>query len=158
VKSNSFTHLNAWTRRNSALAPALLLALLPKCPVCLAGVLVLVGLEAVVGTSGVLVLTLVAVLGFLAILGVGARRRGNKAPLWLGIAASILVLFGKVFFAADGVLYAGMCGLFVASIWNSWPARAGELTDACCANQHHTCRDELPAPVESRRPRENASR
>lgn len=117
-------------RRSSlglALLPALGVALLPKCPICVAaylGVFGSLGAGAWLRSAWGLPLTSVCLLLAIAALGFRARRRRGFGPLLLGIAASATLLAGKfVLDPSPALVAAGAALLIAASVWNTWPAR-----------------------------------
>lgn len=101
---------------------AIAVALLPKCPACwsaYAGLSSLLGLSFVVEQRYLLPLT-AALLGLaLAALGLQARRQRRYAPWWLACAAASATLAGKFAFDQDVVMYTGIGGLLLASLWSS---------------------------------------
>ena len=116
----------------AAMLPAVGAALLPKltCPACwpaYAAVLSALGVSFVDYTPYLLPFTL----AFLAVtLGILAwRPRRGYAPLFLGLAASAMVLVGKFLFDSDVAVYAGVGLLVGASMWNAWP-----LAKTICVN------------------------
>lgn len=102
---------------NLASLSALAAAFLPKCPLCLMSVLSVAGLGSVISASWLLSLTLVF-LGA-AILPLAIRARRDLKPLFAGLAAVILILLGKFYFACDSLMYAGVIILFAASFWSN---------------------------------------
>ena len=111
----------AGLRRGSTLG-AVAVALLPKCPACwsaYAGLSSLLGLSFVVEQRYLLPLT-AALLGLaLAALGLQARRQRRYAPWLLACAAASATLAGKFAFDQDAILYTGIGGLLLASLWSS---------------------------------------
>src|SRR5689334_10059242 len=77
-------------RLNVALLPALLIAALPKCPLCLlayAGVVGSIGLDPILYRAWLLPLTLVFAAAALMMLAYRAPRRHGYRPLLLGVVA-----------------------------------------------------------------------
>jgi hypothetical protein len=120
-------------RLNAALLPALLIAALPKCPLCLlayAGVVGSLGLDPILYRAWLLPLTLAFAAAALIMLAYRAPRRRGYGPLLLGAAAVAMIVAGKFLLDFLPLLVAGMLLLLAASVWNSWPkkekaARAG---------------------------------
>lgn len=120
-------------RLNVALLPALLIAALPKCPLCLlayAGVVGSIGLDPILYRAWLLPLTLVFAAAALMMLAYRAPRRHGYRPLLLGVVAVAMIVAGKFILDFLPLLVVGMVLLLAASVWNSWPqkekaARAG---------------------------------
>jgi hypothetical protein len=113
----------------AATAPAIGFALLPKltCPACwpaYAGLVSALGLGFVDYTPYLFPLTAVFLAVTLGALGYRANRRRGYGPLWVGVAASLIVIASKFVFDSDLALYSGIGFLVGASLWNSWPANA----------------------------------
>jgi hypothetical protein len=109
------------------LLSTLVVAVLPKCPICLAaylGAFGLTGAESIVDAAWLLPITVACLLVALLALGFGARRRRGYGPLLLGLHAGALVVLGR--FALDSSIAAGAGAalLIAASIWNTWPRGA----------------------------------
>jgi hypothetical protein len=116
-----------WKRSLSA-APGVGVALLPKlmCPLCwpaYAGMVSAVGLGFLVSAQYLLLLTVVFLAGTVLALGFRASHRHGYGPLWLGLAAAVVILIGKFYFDVPQAVYAGVGLLIIASVWNSWPRR-----------------------------------
>lgn len=113
-------------RLNLALAPALIMAALPKCPFCLlayAGVLGTLGLDPLLYRAWFLPLALAFSTATLVVLALRAQRRHGYGPFFVGFTAVIIILAGKFYFDFMPMLYTGMFLLLAASIWNSWPKK-----------------------------------
>jgi hypothetical protein len=121
-------------RLNVALVPALLVAALPKCPLCLlayAGVLGSLGLDPILYREWLLPTTLVFAAAALAMLAYRAPRRRGYRPLMLGVAAVTMIVTGKFIFDLVALLAAGMVVLLVASVWNSYPKKETATHAGC---------------------------
>ncbi|HEU4578163.1 MAG TPA: hypothetical protein VFS67_07915 [Polyangiaceae bacterium] len=108
--------------RRSTTLGAIAVALLPKCPACwsaYAGLSSLLGLSFVVQARYLLPLTVALLALALAALGLQARRQHRYGPWWLACSAAIATLAGKFAFDHDGLLYAGIGSLLLASLWSS---------------------------------------
>jgi hypothetical protein len=110
--------------RHLPLLPALALVLLPKCPLCAAAYLGILGsLGASSWVQGAWGLPLGA--GLLAMtlgaLALRARRTGDYCPPLLGLAGAAALLGGKFVLDAAPLLYAGAAALAAASIWSVRP-------------------------------------
>jgi hypothetical protein len=105
-----------------SLLSALVLAALPKCPMCLAaygGLLAALGSSSWLAAVWGLPLTTVALLVALGALAFPARRRRQYGPLLLAVLGASVLLLGKFLFAAPSAVYAGPSLLAAASVWNS---------------------------------------
>jgi len=121
-------------RLNLALVPALIMAALPKCPLCLlayAGVLGTLGLDPLLYRAWFLPLTLAFSTATLAVLIFRAPRRQGYGPFAAGLAAVVIILASKFYFNYTLLMYAGMVLLLAASIWNSWPKKEKVLPVSC---------------------------
>jgi hypothetical protein len=103
------------------LASAILIALLPKCPLCLAAWLGIIGSTSISSwVNRVWGAPLTA--GFLSIaIGTIARRawrRRDSRPLWLGLLGGAALLYGKCIVSAPLLLFAGLGLMIVAGFWN----------------------------------------
>jgi hypothetical protein len=114
-------------RGHLALIPTIALALLPKCPLCLAaylGVFGCVGAGAWLG--GVRGEAVEAVLLVLAVGVVASRgaRYGDWRPSTVGLAGAVALAAGKFVLNAPAIVVAGACALVGASVWSASAARA----------------------------------
>ena len=125
-------------RSSFAALPAIAAAALPKltCPACwpaYSGLLSSMGLSFVNYTPYLFPLTAAFLFLSLIALGWQAPRRRGYGPLWLGLAASAVLLAGKFAFDSDIAMYAGMAVLVAASLWNAWPRARREAAGNCPA-------------------------
>ena len=121
-------------RLNLALVPALIMAALPKCPLCLlayAGVLGTLGLDPRLYRAWFLPLTLAFSTATLVVLAFRAQRRHGYGPFVVGFTAVSIILASKFYFDSMPLLYTGIVLLLAASIWNSWPKKAKPLPVSC---------------------------
>jgi len=108
--------------RSGSTLGAIAVALLPKCPACwsaYAGLSSLLGLSFVVEQRYLLPLTCALLALSLAALGLQARRQRRYGPWLLACAAAIATLTGKFALVHDGLMYAGIGSLLLASLWSS---------------------------------------
>lgn len=99
------------------LASAILIALLPKCPMCLVAWLGLIGSASISSwVNRVWGAPLTA--GFLSIaigtIALRAWRRRDSRPVWLGVLGAAALLYGSV----PLLLFAGFGLMIVAAYWN----------------------------------------
>jgi hypothetical protein len=101
-------------------------AVLPTCPGCwpvYAGVLSAAGFGFLVEEFVVLPLTAALLALTLFLLAYRAESRRGQGPLWIGVGAAALVVAGKLIFASNSLVTAGLALLVAAALWNAWPAR-----------------------------------
>ena len=117
-------------------APGVVLSVVPfgGCPACwpvYAGVLSALGLGFLLSREYLLPVTVL----FLAVARLSlARRAGERrgfGPLFLGVAASAVIVVGKFVFEADALAYAGVALLIASSVWNAWPRRVAASCPKC---------------------------
>lgn len=130
------------------MAASVLVAILPKCPVCLAAHATVLGALGVVGPGAAAWVrpgVIVALAAALALLGFRARRRRGYGPLALGAAAAALIVAAAFHPHAGGAMaqhgmsaddphasvaaWAGAALLMAASLWNAFPARTAVSAD-----------------------------
>jgi hypothetical protein len=115
---------DGWSWRTGvAMLPALAIAALPKCPLCLMAVLSIFGLGSIVKASWLLPLMLFFLGLALAALALRARRRRGYGPLLLGIGGALFILSGKFYLNHDSMIYAGAFFLISASVWSTLPTK-----------------------------------
>lgn len=124
-------------RSSFASLPAIGAMALPKltCPACwpaYSGLLSSMGVSFINYSPYLLPLTAAFLLLALIALGWHAQRRRGYGPLFIGLAASVVLLVGKFAFDSDATMYAGMAVLVAASLWNAWP-RARKAAGNCPA-------------------------
>lgn len=118
-------------RFNFALLPALAVAMLPKCPLCLMSVLSVVGLGSLISVTWLFPLT-VSLLGLVvAVQAWGAYRRRSYKPVLMSLAGAAAVLLGRFQIEFMPLVYAGMAMLIGASLWNYWVKKKASDEAAC---------------------------
>lgn len=125
--------------------PAIGVALLPKltCAACwpaYAALLSAMGINFVDYTPWLLPITALLLSLTLVTLAWRAGRRRGHGPLWLGTAASAVILVGKFAYQSDVTAYAGAAVLFAAAVWNVWPRRRAKLSCPACETTPSTLR------------------
>ena len=126
-------------RLNSAILPAIGVALLPKlfCPACwpaYAGLLSTLGIGFVDYTPYLLPLTLVFLMIAIAALTYRAKNRHGYKPLLVGLLASSILIVGKFHYDSDIGMYIGLSFLILASLWNTWPVSGKENQNCTACN------------------------
>ena len=124
-------------KQNLLTVPGIGVAMLPKlaCPMCwplYAGILSSVGLGFLISAKYLLPLTTAFLILALWVLAFRAEQRHGFRPLLVGLLASATVLTGKFHFESNPMMYSGVGLLVVASLWNSWPRRAGDSVCSSC--------------------------
>lgn len=104
----------------TAWLPAVGLAILPKCPLCLAalGTVGLTSALAPLYRVGVLPLLVAALLLLVVVLWRHGREARSHGPVWLAAAASLTLLAGKFWLDAAWLLAAGLIAVSVAVAWS----------------------------------------
>lgn len=106
----------------SALA-TVLVAAMPKCPLCWVALMSTLGVGSVVDSAWLRPLALALLLVSVGALFVRARRLHAYGPFALGLAASTVIYLCKFEFSYDAGVYLGAAALLAASIWNALPKR-----------------------------------
>jgi hypothetical protein len=106
------------------MAAALGIALLPKCPMCLAAYLGLfgaLGLGAMAGLGWVQPLLIACLIAGAVVAGIGAGRRHAYGPCLVGACAVAAILLGVRLVESPPVVYSGLFALAVALLWERRP-------------------------------------
>lgn len=104
-----------------ALFPALALAALPKCPLCLMALASAAGLGSSVGGAWLVPLTPACLAVALGLLAFRAHRRRFYAPFCLGLVSAVVILVGRFRLDYGPLTYAGLTLLTLASLWGGRP-------------------------------------
>ena len=114
-------------RLRLAILPAVVVALLPKCPLCLVaymGTFGWIGADSWIVAAWGPPLAVACLLVALGTLGFRARRRRGYGPFLVGVFAAAALFAGKFLLPTWPVLVLlGAVLLVVASAWNTWPLR-----------------------------------
>jgi hypothetical protein len=103
------------------------LAVAPKCPVCLMAYFGVFGVATASAAAYRLwlppltALWLVLTVGVLALRGGSQRRYG---PALLALFAGLAVFGGKFIFNYQTLVYAGIAALVCSAVWHAWPRKA----------------------------------
>ena len=115
--------------------PTALLAVLPKCPLCAAGYLALLGVSAPWARAGgawTTPLAAVCVLAVVARLATRAKRRAGVACAVLGALGGAALLAARCGVPIPAMPWAGVAPLAVALAWSGRAHRAPEPTRCVC--------------------------
>lgn len=122
-----------WLSQTS-LAPALLAAILPKCPLCLmayAGILGIFGIDPFLYGFCVLPAAIFFSAFTLVILFFQARRNRRVLPLFPSLAAVSFILLDKFYLNSNWMIYLGVAALLVFSVWLSIPKDSKAESNNC---------------------------
>jgi hypothetical protein len=105
-----------------------LIAVAPKCPVCLGALFGIFGAATVSGSvyhvwlPPLTAIWLALTVGALAFQNGGQRR---YAPALLGLFAGLAVFIGKFILNEQALVYAGVAALLAAAVWRAWSRTPG---------------------------------
>ncbi len=111
---------------NFSITPAIIAALLPKCPLCLAAYLSIFGVFGVSPLQyGVWIVPAMLFFSALTIVLLfwQTRRSGKYLPFFLGLIALLFIYSGKFWLDSSLLIYAGIAVLLVSSLWLSIAGR-----------------------------------
>jgi hypothetical protein len=113
--------------------PVVLLAIMPKCPLCWIALMGTLGVGSIISTNWLQPLAVGLLLLPLSALLARARRRGSYAPFFLGLLAAVALYVCKFSLNYEPGVYLSMATLFAASVWNSVAKnrRADEVRCRC---------------------------
>lgn len=103
--------------------PAAAVALLPKCPLCLMGIMSAFGLGTVVSVVWLKPLTLMFLGTAVVSLAIRARWSGVYGPLLLGLVATAIVFVSKFYLDYPPADYGGLALLLAATLWGAFARR-----------------------------------
>jgi hypothetical protein len=114
--------------------PAAVVAFLPKCPLCLVGIMSALGLGTLISGAWLKPLTLVLLLTAVGSLTIGARRGRGYKPLLLGFPAAAIVFVSKFYLDYPLATYGGLALLLAATFWGAWAKEraATQVSDCGC--------------------------
>lgn len=116
-----------------SVASTLLLAIMPKCPVCWIALVSAVGLSWPISAGWLRSLTIAFSLVPLGLLLWNAHRSRDYRPLLLGMVAAIALYVCKFRLGLDSGAYLSAAALFGATLWGAKlrPARASDIICGC---------------------------
>lgn len=119
-----------WTwKLHLSLLLNLFIAFFPKCPLCWAAYLSLIGLagaHAITYRPWILPLAMLLLMVNLGTLYLQRKGRSLK-PFWLSLAGSVLIVVNRLYFASTELMLFGASALLLASLWSALSKRM-ELT------------------------------
>src|ERR1044072_2360401 len=113
---------------------ALLMAVLPKCPLCLmayAGVIGIFGIDPFLYRLWILPITAALAVFTLAVLFFQARRNSRYPAFCVSLLAIVSLLLGKFYLSSDPIFYAALFLLLASAVWVSIPKRALKENSRC---------------------------
>lgn len=110
---------------------AALIAAMPKCPLCAMALMSALGVGSFISSTWLQPLAVTLLLISVATLFARARRLRIYGPLYLGLAASIVIYLCKFTLDYDPGVYLGGAALLAASIWNAMPKRSSGHDARC---------------------------
>lgn len=116
-----------------AFLPTAAVALLPKCPLCLMGIMSALGLGTVVSVVWLKPLTLVFLGTAIGSLALRARRSRVYNPLLLGFLAAVIVFVSKFYLDYSPAAYGGLALLFAAMLWGALARRRATTQSGDCS-------------------------
>jgi hypothetical protein len=99
--------------------PAILTALMPKCPICWMSLMSVLGLSSTIKADWLRPLAIVFLLFPVVALFIRARRFGGYGPFLLGSVAATAMYFCKFQLSYDPGVYLSGAALVGASLWNA---------------------------------------
>lgn len=105
------------------LVPTVAAAIMPKCPLCLMGMMSAVGLSYSMKAFWLLPLTLFFLFTAIAALAFQARRRRSYSTFLLGVMAAAIIISGKFYAENNLLIYSGVAILVATSLWSSLSKR-----------------------------------
>jgi hypothetical protein len=108
----------------------LLLAIVPKCPLCWIALLSLLGVSWPIDSSGLRAMVILLTLVPLGLLLVFTHRSRNYSPLLVGIIAAVALYAFKFRLRLDVGAYISSAALFGATVWS---AKLRASRPCCCS-------------------------
>jgi hypothetical protein len=109
------------TGRYAAAAPGFLTLLLPKCPMCWAGILALLGIHSAFAAAVLYPVAFCCLAPAAGLLAINARRRGGWGPFSLYSIAGVILISGRLLFDNQYVTGSGVLAMLAAIVWNGLP-------------------------------------
>ena len=118
------------TRQYAAAAPGFLTLLLPKCPMCWAGILALLGIHSAFPAAVLYPVGFCCLAPAAGLLAVRARRHGGWGPFSVYSIAGVMLISGRLLFENEYVTACGVLTMLAAIVWNGLP-KVAERKCAC---------------------------
>ena len=112
------------TRQYAAAAPGFLALLLPKCPMCWASILALLGIHSAFAAAVLYPIGFCCLAPAAVLLAIKARRHGGWGPFSLYSIAGVMLITGRLLFENEYLTGAGVLTMLAAVIWSGLPAMA----------------------------------
>ena len=121
-------------------ASTLLLAIMPKCPLCWMALVGTIGVTWPVSSGWLRSFVAALLLMQLGLLFFGAHRSHDYRPFLLGVGATIALYVCKFHLALDAGVYLSGATLFGAMLWTTklTPHRTSEMICDCYPLEFHT--------------------
>jgi hypothetical protein len=120
-------------RQYAAAAPGFLALLLPKCPMCWAGILALLGIHSAFAAAVLYPAAFCCLVPAAGLLAIKARRCGAWGPFSLYSIAGAMLIAGRLLLQSDYLTAAAVLAMLAAIVWNGLPDAASRkcacLTD-----------------------------
>lgn len=160
IMTNMFRHANITKSRSRLQLLLTFLAtagitLLPKCPLCLLGIMSALGLGTLISVTWLRPLTVMLLGVALGSLALTAHRGLGYNQMLLGLVAGALVLVSKIFLDYPPATYGGLVLLLAAIVWRARRRDCSTLhdSDSVCKCRDHTrvevteCQQEWSGPL-----------
>jgi hypothetical protein len=103
--------------------PAVLTAVMPKCPICWMALMGALGMGSTIGSDWLRPLAITFLLLPVSALFIRSFRHGGYGPFFLGLTAAVAMYLCKFWFFYDVGAYLSGGALVAASVWNAVPKR-----------------------------------
>jgi hypothetical protein len=120
--------------------PAVGITLLPKCPLCLIGIMSALGLGTLISVIWLKPLTIVLLGVAVASVALAADRGRGYTLSVLGLLAGVVVFVSKFYLDYAPTTYGGLALLFVATVWGARrrDCSTPHAKDSVCKTREHT--------------------
>jgi hypothetical protein len=125
------------TGQLAAAFPGFLTLFLPKCPLCWAGILALLGIHSALAVALLYPIGFFCLVPAAGLMAIKARRHGGWGPFSLYSIAGVMLISGRLFFQNEYMTGVGALTMLAAIVWSVLPQAAARK----CA-----CRRGLESP------------